>query len=167
MSSRRRVPNACRYTCLSLILLGVPMVAVAQESATSPLSVSPIADATLAAASTQTISEVRRGDIDAEPTRGVLVPLYVSFASLQALDAYSTIHAMNHGAREMNPMMQGIASRPAALVAVKGGMAASTILIADKLRTRSRTGAIVFMAAVNSLYATVVANNYSTIASLR
>lgn len=167
MFSKRRSPNVCTNACLSLMLLSMPVAAGAQDSVTSPLSGSPIADAAVTAASTQTMAEVRHGDVGLGPTRGVLVPLYISFATLQALDAHTTIHALNHGAREMNPMMQGIASRPAALIAVKGGVAASTILIADKLRTRSRIGAVVFMAAVNSLYATVVANNYSTIASLQ
>jgi len=38
---------------------------------------------------------------------------------------------------------------------------AATILLADKVRVRNRTGAIILMAALNSAYAIVVAHNYS------
>jgi hypothetical protein len=95
--------------------------------------------------------------------RGVLVPLYVSFAALQALDAHSTLRGIQNGAVERNPMLHSIAKTPAALFAVKAGVAASTIVLADKVRGRSRVGAIVLMAGLNSLYATVVAHNYAAV----
>jgi hypothetical protein len=93
-------------------------------------------------------------------TPRLLVPLYVSFAALQALDVHSTTRAIGAGAVEANPLMRGVANQPAALIAVKAGGAASTIWLAHKLSRRSRTGAIVLMAAVNSAYAMVVAHNY-------
>jgi hypothetical protein len=93
--------------------------------------------------------------------RGALIPLYVSFATLQMLDAHSTLRGVHAGASEQNPMLRSIADRPAALFAVKAGIAASTIVLADKMRSHSRVGAIVLMAGLNSLYATVVAHNYS------
>jgi hypothetical protein len=95
--------------------------------------------------------------------RGVLVPLYISFASLQMLDAHSTIRAVRAGGVERNPLMQGLADKPAALVALKAGVAVSTIALADRVRGRSRVGAIVLMAALNSAYATIVAHNYRTV----
>jgi hypothetical protein len=95
--------------------------------------------------------------------RGFLVPLYVSFAALQALDAHSTWRGIHGDAVERNPMMRPIADRPAALLAVKAGVAASTILLADSMRRRSRVGSIVLMAGLNSLYATVVARNYEAV----
>jgi hypothetical protein len=95
--------------------------------------------------------------------RGILIPLYVSFASLQMLDAHSTLRAVRAGGVERNPMMQGLADKPAALVALKAGVAVSTIALADKMRGRSRVGAIVLMAALNSAYATIVAHNYRTV----
>jgi hypothetical protein len=101
---------------------------------------------------------------DAVPSRrGVFVPLYVSFAALQALDVHSTMRALEAGATEQNPLLRGIASRPAALVALKAGVTASTILLTEKLRVRNRTGAIVLMTALNSVYAFVVARNYQAI----
>ena len=95
--------------------------------------------------------------------RGVLMPLYVSFAALQALDAHSTLRAIDAGASERNPFLTGIVNQPAAFIALKGGVAASTIFVADKLRHRSRTAAIVTMVALNSVYATVVAHNYRAV----
>ena len=90
----------------------------------------------------------------------VLVPLYVSFAALQALDVHSTTRALGRGGVEANPLMRGVADQPAALMAVKAGGAATTIYLAHKVSKRSRVGAIVVMAAVNSAYAMVVAHNY-------
>ena len=87
--------------------------------------------------------------------------MYASFAALQALDAHSTLRAIHRGAVEQNPMLRSIASNPAALFAVKAGVAASTIVLVDKMRNRSRVGAIVLMAGLNSVYATIVARNYA------
>jgi hypothetical protein len=89
-----------------------------------------------------------------------LVPLYVSFAVLQALDVHSTTRAMNAGAVEANRLMRGVAHQPAALMAVKAGGAAASIWLTHKLAKRSKTGALILMAAMNSGYAMVVAHNY-------
>jgi uncharacterized protein DUF5658 len=89
-----------------------------------------------------------------------LVPLYVSFAALQALDVHSTMRALDGGAVEGNPLMRGVAHQPAALIGVKAAGAASTIWLAHRMSKRSKAGAFVVMAAVNSAYAMVVAHNY-------
>ena len=93
----------------------------------------------------------------------VLLPLYVSFAALQVLDAHSTRRALAVGGVEANPVIRSVAGSTAALVAVKAGVTASTILLSEKVRTKSRTGAILLMAALNSTYATVVAHNYRVV----
>jgi hypothetical protein len=95
--------------------------------------------------------------------RGPLVPLYVSYATLQALDIHSTLRALNGGAVEGNPMMNGVVSHPVPFMMVKAGAAAATIVLAERVRKRSRVGAIVVMAAVNSAYAMVVAHNYRAV----
>jgi hypothetical protein len=92
--------------------------------------------------------------------RGILVPLYASFVALQALDAHSTLRAMDGGASEANPLMGAIARKPAALLAVKAGVAGSTIYLVEKVRVRNRKAAIALMTALNSLYAAIVAHNY-------
>ena len=95
--------------------------------------------------------------------RGVLVPLYVSFTTLQVLDAHSTLRALDAGAVEANPIMGRIADNPLPLFVVKAGAAAGTIFLTEKLRRRSRVGAIVLMATLNSAYAMVVTHNYRAV----
>jgi hypothetical protein len=99
----------------------------------------------------------------APPRPRLLVPLYISFAGLQALDAHSTLRALKAGASEANPLLQGVADRPVALVALKAGVTASTIFLAEKLRVNNRVGAVVLMAAMNSAYATIVVHNYRAV----
>jgi hypothetical protein len=91
---------------------------------------------------------------------GLLVPLYVSFATLQALDLHSTFYAIHRGASEANPVMASLVEHPVAFAALKAGTAAGIIFMTDRLRRHSRVGAIVMMAAFNSAYAVVVARNY-------
>jgi hypothetical protein len=93
--------------------------------------------------------------------RGVLVPLYVSFAVLQALDMKSTRTAIGDGAREANPVMTGVVGSPAAFFALKAATGAAVVFAAEKMRTRNRVAAMATMAALNSLYATIVTHNYA------
>lgn len=112
-------------------------------------------------------TDTRGGRPEPARSRGVLLPLYVSFTALQALDAHSTLRALDAGATEANPLMGGMARTPAAFVAVKAGLAASTIYLVEKIRVKHRGAAIVLMAALNSLYATVVAHNYRVVPRAR
>jgi hypothetical protein len=99
-------------------------------------------------------------------TRGPLLPaLYVSLASLNAFDAYSTVAALERGAVEANPVMRGVAGNPAALWAVKGGVTALSIYAAERLwRNNRRVAAIAVMAVTNGLMTAVAARN-STVLS--
>ena len=110
-----------------------------------------------------TVRSERMAETRPAANRGALVPLYASFATLQMLDAHSTLRALRAGGEEQNPLLKGLADKPAALVALKAGVAVSTIALAEKVRGRSRVGAIVLMAALNSAYATVVAHNYRSV----
>ena len=110
----------------------------------------------------QHAATARATEID-PPRPGALVPLYVSFAGLQALDAHSTIRALRSGASEANPLLREVADRPIALFALKAGVTASTIFLTEKLRVKNRVGAVVLMAALNSAYAMVVAHNYRAV----
>ena len=101
-----------------------------------------------------------RSSVAAREGRGALVPLYLSFAALQALDVHSTLSAVNRGARETNPMMAGLVDKPLAFVALKAAISAGIIYLTERVRVRNRVGSIVLMTAFNSLYATIVANNY-------
>ena len=147
-----------------LFCLGLALVASTARAQESPVS-SSTPPSVLRAGSDLATGGEPAFDVRAAPPspRGVLVPLYASFASLQMLDAHSTLRAMRAGGVEQNPLLRGLADKPAALVALKAGVAVSTIAVADKVRGRSRVGAIAMMAALNSAYAVVVAHNYRTV----
>jgi hypothetical protein len=99
------------------------------------------------------------------PRGALMTSLYVSFAALQALDAHSTIRALDRGARESNPMIAPFADNTGALIALKAGTAAGVIYMTDRVRRHNRLASIVIMAAANSAYATIVARNYRIVAS--
>ena len=91
----------------------------------------------------------------------VLPALYVAQGALQAMDMHSTLQATSRGAHEANPVMQGVVNNKGAMLAVKAGVAAGTILISERLwKKGNRTGAIVSMIIANSVTAIVVAHNY-------
>ena len=94
-----------------------------------------------------------------------MVPLYVTFAALQLLDAHSTNRALRNGAVEGNPLMAGIASHTGALYATKIATAAATVWIGEQLWRKNRLAAIVTMLAINSAYAMVVHHNYGVVSS--
>ena len=91
----------------------------------------------------------------------LLVPLYASFVSLEAMDVVSTMHALRAGAVEGNPLLTGAVRSPATLAAIKGGTAAGLIWATDNLRRAHPVAAVIVMVAANSALATVVAHNYS------
>ena len=96
-----------------------------------------------------------------EPRRPVaLPPLYVMFASLQVLDFHSTRSAMARGYEESNPVLRPVADNRGALLLVKVGATAATIVAVEKLWKRNRVAAVATMVAVNTGYAIIVANNY-------
>jgi hypothetical protein len=102
--------------CLGVALVAAP--ARAQDAAVAASTVSPLL-AQLTPSTT--MPDEHRAEVRAHASagRGVLLPLYMSFASLQMLDAHSTLRAARAGAVEQNPLMQGLADKPAALVALK------------------------------------------------
>lgn len=93
--------------------------------------------------------------------------LYVSYAALQAYDVYSTNQAMTRGAREANPMMQGVVQNTGAFVAVKAAVAVTTIVAAERLWKTNKPAAIAVMAASNGVAAIVAARNARTLRQLR
>jgi hypothetical protein len=97
----------------------------------------------------------------------VMGSLYVSTAMLQALDVHSTLLGVSRGATEANPMMSGVTSRKAAFVAVKAGVAVSTILAAKQMSKKNKVAAAMTLIAINSVYAAVVSHNYKVARSLR
>ena len=89
-----------------------------------------------------------------------LLPLYIGFGALQALDAHSTMRAVNAGRAERNPLIAPFADRPGAMIGVKAAATAGTLAIAEKLWRRNRAAAVTLLIAANVGYAAVVAHNY-------
>jgi hypothetical protein len=90
----------------------------------------------------------------------LLVPLYVTFGALQAMDAHSTMQALRGGARERNPIVEPFGRNAGALFAMKAATTVGTIVLAEKLRRRHPVKAMVMMTAVNVAYTAIVAANY-------
>jgi hypothetical protein len=90
----------------------------------------------------------------------LMMSLYASTAALQMLDVHSTITALDNGAVEANPLMKNVAGNKAAFVALKAGVAVTTILATRNMAKRNKVAAIATLIAVNSAYAFVVSHNY-------
>jgi uncharacterized protein DUF5658 len=102
-------------------------------------------------------------------SRGGLLPgLYVSLAALNGFDAYTTSKGLSLGAAESNPMMRALAGNQATLWAVKGGVTAGSIFIAERLWQKHHKGrAIAVMLATNGLMAAVSVRNASILRQQR
>jgi hypothetical protein len=153
-----------RYVPLILlVLLGTSRPAFSQEP--TPLSDQSIASLLPAAEQTASAGLILRTQRPAprmaRPT--ALVPLYVSFASLQALDAYTTTRALDRGAVEANPLMRGIVGSPVGMLAVKAGGTAGLVWASERMWKRNKTAAIVFLLAANSAMTWVVQHNYRAV----
>jgi hypothetical protein len=105
----------------------------------------------------------------ATPSRPTLLPaLYAGYAVLQAYDIYSTRQALTRGAAEANPLMQGVVGNPGAFVALKAGVAASTILAAERLwKHDKKAAAIGVMVASTTVSAIVAGRNARTLRQMR
>ena len=97
-----------------------------------------------------------------------LLPLYISLASLQAYDAYSTQVGHDRGVSESNPVMVGLAGHPAALWALKAGSTAYSIFMAEQLwKQGRRRRAIVMLAITTGIQGFVAAKNMSALSQAR
>jgi hypothetical protein len=110
-----------------------------------------------------------RGPFDRSPLRlriparpGVLVPLYGSFATLQALDYHSTTRALDKGiGREANPLARAIVKKRPVFIAAKAAATVGIVFAAERIRKKHPKRAVIFMVAANAAMAAVVAHNYS------
>ncbi len=112
-------------------------------------------------ASAEQIQRARPAPVYRRPgSAALLTSLYASTMALQALDVHSTLSAFRAGAIEANPLMQGVTKNRAAFMAVKAGVAASTVLAARQLAKRNKVAAVVTLVTINSAYAFVITHNY-------
>ena len=99
--------------------------------------------------------------IPAQPERPrVLIPLYIAFAGLQALDAHSTLKAVDRGYVERNPIVAPSSRNAAAMAAMKVAVTTSVIVGTEKLWRHNRVAAIAALIVVNGTYALIVSHNY-------
>lgn len=99
-----------------------------------------------------------------KPRSKPLTTLYASYGVLQGLDLYSTIAARQHGAREVNPVMNAGYAQASL---VKGLTAAVTVAAVKNIEKRSRKAAVITMVAVNVATAAVVAHNIRNVHRLQ
>jgi len=86
--------------------------------------------------------------------------LATTFVGLQALDVATTLHAVHSGAGvEANPLLGGLAGQPAALIGLKAGLAAATILSMHELAKSHPKAAVLTMIGLNVGSAFVVKSN--------
>jgi hypothetical protein len=144
-----------------VVVLANSFVAAAADTPARPAgSATPIADSIDSAAQvqaqlTQGFTTMPRG-----PKRpAALVGLYASFAALQIADGVSTFSALNAGGVEANPTMKALTKNRAAFFAFKAGASLATVYMTERLWKKNRKAAIVSMIVLNSVYATIVANN--------
>jgi hypothetical protein len=97
----------------------------------------------------------------------LLAGLYVSTAVMQALDVHSTLTAFQAGAVEANPLMTEVTKNKVAFIALKAGIATSTMLAAHNMAKTNKVAAIATLFAINSAYAMIVEHNYKVANSLR
>ena len=105
---------------------------------------------------------------ESRPTRweapALRISLATTFVGLQALDVVSTLRGVHGGsATEANPLMRGLANQPAALVAVKSGLTAATVLSMNAWSRKHPKAATIAMIALNAGSAFVVGSNFRVV----
>ena len=173
----RSLPSVAVAAILALASLSTPAAAQQpQVAAANTLSTTVLFPASLVPAVTPAITAaVANEAAESVPVRRATAPipgmdshrplllpaLYAAQGALQVMDAHSTYSAIGRGAHEANPLMQGVVKNRGAMLAVKAGVAASTIWMAESMWKRgNRVGAIATMIAANVVAAAVVAHNY-------
>lgn len=141
----------------------LPSVTLTAWSAAPTLPALPAGSAIAPATLTLRLRNPLRGSLrdDAKRQgRKPLIPLYLSFATLQGLDIRSTTRALEAGHQEANPIMRPLADHPVAMALAKTAGTCVTVWAAEKLSKRSRRTAVAFMAGANAALATIVWHNY-------
>ena len=151
-----------RSVCVLVFVCGFAAIAAAQEGP-DPSGVA-AAEALLSADAAPAPQLVRQAGLsrarDQRPA--ALVPLYVSFATLQAMDYVSTTRALASGAgTESNPLMKPIVGNRAVFLAVKAGATLGTIAAGERLRKRHPRRAVILMVVANAAMASIVTRNFA------
>ena len=89
-----------------------------------------------------------------------VIAMYAAYGVLQALDAHSTLRALDSRGAEGNPFVRPFASSPARLISFKAASTVGVLYLAERLRKKNQIAAVALLIGVNSLQAFVVAHNY-------
>ncbi len=159
------MPNRTLLAAFSLgCVFAAPVRVIAQDP---PLHSTVITSVSLGLAVAVDASVPYR-PVDGAARGGLLPALYASYVALQVFDGYTTTIGVHRGAVESNPLMRGIADRPAILWTVKGGVTVAAIYTAERLwRDHRRRQAIAVMALSNGIIAAVAARNASVLRGRR
>jgi hypothetical protein len=146
---------------VAVMFLGRPAVAGAQEPGQlvipSGFDIAPVQGRVLPPPEAISVSRAP------EQRPKSLLPLYASFATLQVLDFHSTRYALDRGAAEGNPLLKGVATNDVGLLALKAAGTAGVIFASERMWTKNKTAAVLFMIASNSAMAWVVQHNYRVV----
>jgi uncharacterized protein DUF5658 len=153
-------PAPPSLTLVGLALPDVPVPAVPMLE-TLPVTSALSLHALLAVRETPSRLTLRE-NAPPRPRPASLLPMYASFATLQALDYHSTTRAISQGiGREANPLARSIVEHPAGFLAMKAGATAGMIWASERMRKKHPGRAVVLMLASNATMAVIVAHNYS------
>jgi hypothetical protein len=145
------------HTAAALFVILACSPAARAQNAEPSLALAVDVAATQNATAQSTVAPpVRAGD----PRPAELVPLYVSFVTLQVLDIHSTQSALSRGGVEANPAVKAVAGNTVGMTAVKAAGTAGIIFASEKLRTKNKAAAIGLMIASNAAMTWVVQHNY-------
>jgi hypothetical protein len=95
----------------------------------------------------------------------LLIPLYFSMATWQALDFLSTQRGLKAGVQEGNPVMAPLRGSAGAVIVVKAGVSAMTIYAAERMWKHNRKAAVLTLIGVNLGYAAIVSHNLALAAT--
>ncbi len=90
-----------------------------------------------------------------------LAALNASFIALNAGDVASTLRALNHGAREANPLMSPVAGSAPGLIALKSASVTATLFASTKLAKTHPKAAMIMMASLNTAMSMIVVHNFN------
>jgi hypothetical protein len=124
---------------------------------TAPL---PMLPATMPTAASFTGSTSKKHTPGPAGLSASMFSMYAMYGTLQALDAHSTLQALDNNAVEANPVIKSMADSPAALVSFKAATSVGVLYLLERLRKKNPKAAFFLALGVNSAQAYVVAHNY-------
>lgn len=152
---------------LSFVITGLAGAAPVSAQERTPLDLS----TAMAAAPQAALAADQRVTFESPLRRSgpspLMTSLYASTVVMQALDVHSTLLALDRGAVEANPLMSGATRNKAAFIAIKAGVAFSSVMAARNMSKRNKVAAVLTLVAINSAYAMIVNHNYRVARGMR